>query len=119
MQAIQRYHYERVKGYLNLLHREAEFYQLPEGHVLSINEQSKKIEDLFIKYRETLKVVEILIRQYDAEYNTVRRLMSIHKQHRKKLLKKNLLQPIPELGNNAEKPAMEKNIPSPHCLVVT
>ncbi|MDN3656784.1 hypothetical protein QWZ08_14150 [Ferruginibacter paludis] len=104
MQAIQRYHYDRLRGYLNLLQKEAEFYQLPEGHLLSIIEQGNKLQDLFTNYHEALAFIEILIKQYDSEYHAVRRLMHLHKQYRKSFPKNNSLQssPIPEIIRGAD-----------------
>jgi hypothetical protein len=94
MQAIQRYHYDRLQGYLNLLQKEAEFYQLPEDHRFAITERGQKLEELFTSYHEALALVEALIKQYDSEYHAVRNLMYVHKQYRKNLPKDILIQPL-------------------------
>lgn len=106
MQGIQRYHYERLKGYLNLLQKEAEFYQLPENHQLSIIEQGQKLEKIFTNYHEALAVVEFLIKQYESEYHAVRKLMYIHKQYRKTQPKNSALQSLSDLIGGTD----QKNI---------
>lgn len=87
MHAIQRYHYKRLQGYLDLLQQESEILELPTDHQLTIIRQEKNLTQLYNNYQAALEEIAILIKQYDKEHQSVRRLMFIHKQHRKNLHK--------------------------------
>lgn len=84
MHAIQRYHYIRLQRYLTQLQRESKFFQLPGEHLNLILQQEKKLVQLFNNYQAALQTVAELIKQYEQENQSVRRLISTHKQHRKK-----------------------------------
>lgn len=90
MHAIQRYHYDRLQEYLHLLKKESEVFELPGDHQNAIIEQEKILIKLYNNYQEALLEVANLIKQYDQEHKSIRRLLFIHKQYRKSLqIKKN------------------------------
>jgi hypothetical protein len=91
MHAIQRYHYIRLQEYLNVLKRESEIWGLPDEHHLSIIQQEIKLKELYNNYQEVLKDVAELIKEYQKEDKSVRRLISIHKQHTRQLQKKEFI----------------------------
>ncbi|MBC7936591.1 MAG: hypothetical protein H7Y86_14670 [Rhizobacter sp.] len=85
MHAIQRYHYDRLQGYLQRLQLESEIFQLPDDHLNTIVQQEKKLQQLYSNYQATLQQVAVLIKQYDQEHKSVRQLIISHKQYRKRL----------------------------------
>lgn len=91
MHAIQRYHYLRLQEYLTVLKRESEILGLPEEHQVLIVEQEIKLKQLYNNYQEVLKDVAELIKQYQTEDKSIRRLICVHKQYSKQLQKKELI----------------------------
>lgn len=87
MHAIQRYHYDRLQGYLCQLQDESMTFQLPDDHLDTIVQQEKKLKQLYSNYQASLAQISALIKQYEQEYQSVRRLMISHRQHRKRLVK--------------------------------
>ncbi len=87
MQAIQRYHYNRLQQFLYQLQQESEAYELPTHHRNSIVEQEEKLKQLYVNYQQSLQQVAILIKQYEIEHQSVRRLVNSHKQLAKVRLK--------------------------------
>lgn len=94
MHAIQRYHYERLQGYLDLLQQESKILELPSDHQFTILEQEKNLTQLYNNYQAALQAIAILIKQYDKEHQSVRRLMFIHKQYRKNSQKNKFVKEI-------------------------
>lgn len=94
MHAIQRYHYERLQGYLNVLQQESEILELPTDHQLTILEQEKNLTQLYTNYQAVLQEVAMLLKQYDKEHQSVRRLMFIHKQYRNAIKKRKFVKEI-------------------------
>lgn len=47
MHAIQRYHYDRLQGYLQQLQKESKVYQFSTDHLNTIVEQEEKIDGCF------------------------------------------------------------------------
>ena len=88
MHAIQRYHYDRLQGYLLQLQKESKVFQLSADHLNTIVEQEEKLKQLYHNYQASLHQVALLIKQYEKEHQSVRRLMFSHKQYRKQLIKK-------------------------------
>lgn len=88
MNAIQRYHYDRLQDYLRHLQRESEILQLPVEHVKEIIEIEERLKQLYGNYQSSLLRVAELIKQYEQEHRSVKRLMSSHKNHRKNNQKK-------------------------------
>ncbi|GEM_PF-1709029 len=88
MHAIQRYHYNRLQRFLHQLQQESETFELPTNHIHSIVEQEEKLKQLYISYQESLQQVACLIKQYELEYQSVRRLVNSHKQLAKQRAKK-------------------------------
>jgi len=80
MQAIQRYHYNRLQRFLDQLQQESEAYELPAHHRHSIVEQEEKLKQLYVNYQQSLQQVAYLIKQYELEYQSVKRLVNSHKQ---------------------------------------
>lgn len=80
MQAIQRYHYNRLQQFLDQLQNESEAYELPAHHLISIVEQEEKLRQLYISYQQSLQQVASLIKEYQLEYQSVKRLVNSHKQ---------------------------------------
>ncbi len=104
MHAIQRYHYNRLQGFLIKLQQESETYQLPVHHLNTIVQQEKQLQQLYSNYLAALQQVSALIKQYEKEHQSVRRLMSCHKQYRKGLRKleiENLKENIPLINHTA------------------
>jgi len=88
MHAIQRYHYDRLQKCLRELQTESIACQLSEDHLNTIVQQEKKLKQLYNSYTTSLREISILIKQYEQEHHSVRRLISSHKQHTKSLQKK-------------------------------
>ena len=88
MHGIQRYHYERLQGYLKQLQQESKIFQLSSDHLTTIEQQEEKLKLLYHNYQASLHQVAIIIKQYEQEYKSVRQLMISHKQHRKQIVKK-------------------------------
>jgi predicted chitinase len=88
MHAIQSYHHVRLQGYLIQLKHESEVFKLPDEHLNTVVQQEKKLIQVYNKYQAALEEVAILIKQYDKEHQSVRRLMFMHKRYRKLLQKK-------------------------------
>lgn len=91
MHAIQRYHYNRLQLLLHQLQQESEAYKLPEVHLKTIVQQEEQLKQLYVSYQESLQHVASLIKKYELEYQSVKRLVNRHKQYRKQGLKKEVL----------------------------
>ena len=87
MQAIQQYHYNRLKQFLHQLQQESMAYELPAHHQNSIVEQEEKLKQLYVSYQHCLQQLAILIKQYEVEHQSVRRLVGSHKQLAKHRMK--------------------------------
>ncbi len=88
MNAIQRYHYDRLQDYLKHLQKESEIFQLPVEHISEIMEMEERLTKLYRNYQSSLLQVAELIKQYEREHRSVKRLMSSHKNYCKKNHKK-------------------------------
>ena len=94
MNAIQRYHYDRLQDYLKHLQKESEIFQLPVEHIIEIMEMEERLKQLYGNYQSSLLQVAELIKQYEREHRSVKRLMSSHKNYCKKNCKKNACKEI-------------------------
>ncbi len=105
MHAIQRYHYNRLQQFLRQLQQESEAYELPGHHLDTIVQQENKLKQLYTNYQESLQQVASIIKQYELEYQSVKRLVNSHRQFRKQGSKKEALKENVPLRNRVNKSA--------------
>lgn len=95
MNAIQRYQYDRLQRLLKHLQNESEILDLPIGHTNEIIEKESQLKQLYIHYQSSLLQIAQLVKQYEQEQQEIKRLVTSHKNYRKKFIKKTFCKQIP------------------------
>ncbi|MEO6546404.1 MAG: hypothetical protein ABIN94_00330 [Ferruginibacter sp.] len=88
MNAIQRYHYNRLRELLTHLQKESKVLSLPVEHQDELNKKEGDINQLYTEYQSSLLQVAQVINRYEQEQQSVKALVTSHKNLRKKALKK-------------------------------
>jgi len=84
MQAIQRSQYNHLQKNLQKLKDESEVFKLPVDHLKIIVQQEVNLYKLYRNYQEALLNIALLIKQYNNEHQSIRRLQHIHKKYQKR-----------------------------------
>jgi hypothetical protein len=90
MQGIPFFHFKTMFDCLVRLQAQAEYLQLPTEEIQALSEQKEKLQEIYRQYEASLQQVALIVKQYDTEQKSVRRIISNHKRSSKAYLKKGI-----------------------------
>ncbi|HPH85113.1 MAG TPA: hypothetical protein PLC48_06615 [Ferruginibacter sp.] len=91
MQGIPFFHFKTMYDCLCRLQAQAEYLQLPVEEIRALSLQKENLQEIYRQYEVLLQQVALVVKQYDVEQKSVRRLISNHKRNSKAYLKKGIL----------------------------